>query len=323
MQTPVLNRRSFLKVTALAGGGMMVATYFDPFADLLAQAPQAPRPAFVANAFVKILPDNTVTIIAKNPEIGQGIKIALPMIIADELEVPWERVTLEQGDIDEQRYGRQWAGGSTATPTNWEPLRRVGAAMRTMLVSAAAQQWGVPASECVAANATVTHRGSNRSITYGQLAATAATMTPPDMATVTLKPESEFKIIGQSKPAADLAGVVTGKPLYGIDVTLPGMLYASYVKSPVFGGKVGTANLDQITQLTDTTFVWTHGAIQTTRQELLDDLRARKVKYEKPDPAKVSISVYGDTAIVHGANYTMTFINQLGVWRAVSLHASS
>jgi hypothetical protein len=84
-----------------------------------------------------------------------------------------------------------------------------------------------------------------------------------------------------------------------------------------------SANLDQITAITDQTFVWTHGAIQTTRQQLLDDLRARKVKYEKPDPAKVSISVYGDTAIVHGTNYTLTFINQLGVWRAVSLHTSS
>jgi isoquinoline 1-oxidoreductase subunit beta len=250
MDTLTLNRRSFLRVTALAGGGMMVATYFDPFADLLAQGPpQALRPAFVANAFVKILPDNTVTIMAKNPEIGQGIKITLPMIIADELEVPWERVKLEQADIDEQKYGRQWAGGSTATPTNWDPLRRVGAAMRTMLVSAAAQQWGVPASECVAANATVTHRGTNRTLTYGQLATAAASMTPPDMAMVTLKPESEFKIIGQSKPAADLASIVTGKPLYGIDVSLPGMLYAAYEKSPVYGGKPVSANLDQIKAL--------------------------------------------------------------------------
>ena len=90
-----------------------------------------------------------------------------------------------------------------------------------------------------------------------------------------------------------------------------------------FHDAIISANVDQITQLTDPTFIWTHGSLQTTRQQLLDDLRARKVKYEKPDPAKVSISVYGDTAIVHGANYTLTFINQLGVWRAVSLHTSS
>jgi len=93
--------------------------------------------------------------------------------------------------------------------------------------------------------------------------------------------------------------------------------------STAFQDAIVTANLEQITALTDPTFVWTHGSIQTTRQQLLDDLRARKLKYEKPDPAQISISVYGETAIVHGANYTMTFINQLGVWRAVSLHTSS
>jgi ketosteroid isomerase-like protein len=93
--------------------------------------------------------------------------------------------------------------------------------------------------------------------------------------------------------------------------------------STAFQDAIVTANLEQITALTDPTFVWTHGSIQTTRQQLLDDLRARKLKYEKPDPAQINISVYGETAIVHGANYTMTFINQLGVWRAVSLHTSS
>ena len=260
-----LDRRSFLQVTALAGGGMMVATYVGPFTDLLAQAPPAPRPAFVPSAFVRILPDNTVTIIAKNPEVGQGIKVSLPMMIADELEVPWERVTLEQGDIDEQRYGRQWAGGSTATPTNWEPLRRVGAAIRTMLVAAAAEQWGVPVAECVAASGAVTHRASNRTLTYGQLSTAAASMPAPDMATVTLKPVAEFTIIGQSKPAADLAAIVTGKPLYGIDVTLPGMLHAAYVKSPVFGGKVASANLDQIKTLPGIRFAFVVEGTADTR----------------------------------------------------------
>src|SRR6185295_74109 len=151
MQTLTMNRRSFLRFTALTGGGLVAAAYLDPFADLLAQGPQAgPAPAFVANAFIKVSPDNVVTIISKNPEIGQGIKTALPMLIAEELEVPWDAIKIEQADLDQSKYGQQNAGGSTATPNNYDPLRRVGAAVRQMLVAAGAQTWNVPVSECYA-----------------------------------------------------------------------------------------------------------------------------------------------------------------------------
>src|SRR5687767_9220382 len=111
--TPRLDRRAFLKVTALAGGGMMIATYLDPVASVLAQAPAQPPAVFVPNAFITITPDNLVTIMAKNPEIGQGVKTSLPMIIAEHLEVPWENVRIEQASLDEMKYGRQNAGGST------------------------------------------------------------------------------------------------------------------------------------------------------------------------------------------------------------------
>src|SRR5689334_17268591 len=114
-----LSRRSFLQVTALAGGGLMVAAYLDPVSGAFAQAPAAQ--GFLPNAFVKITPDNVVTIMSKNPEIGQGIKTALPMIIAEELDVAWDDVKIEQADLDETVYGRQNAGGSTATPTNYDP----------------------------------------------------------------------------------------------------------------------------------------------------------------------------------------------------------
>ena len=246
MTTMHLNRRAFLKVTVLAGGGMMVATYIDPLTGVFAQAPQAPAVTFVPTAFVKITADNVVTIMSKNPEIGQGIKTSLPMLIAEELEVPWADVRIEQADLDQSKYGQQNAGGSTATPNNYDPLRRVGAAVRQMLVAAGAQTWNVPVSECYAAKTTVYHRPSNRSMTYGQLAATAATLTPPDMATVPLKAAATFAIIGQPNQGVDNLAIVTGKPTFGIDFTLPGMLFAVYEKCPVYGGTVVRANLDEI-----------------------------------------------------------------------------
>ncbi|HYN64156.1 MAG TPA: molybdopterin cofactor-binding domain-containing protein, partial [Candidatus Limnocylindrales bacterium] len=249
MDTMLLNRRAFLRVTALAGGGMLIATYLDPVTGVLAQGQQAPPVGFVPNAFIKITADNVVTIISKNPEIGQGIKTALPMLIAEELEVPWADVRIEQADLDQTKYGQQNAGGSTATPNNYDPLRRVGASVRLMFIAAGAQTWSVPAAECYASKTAVHHRPTGRSMTYGQLAATAATLTPPDMATVPLKAASTFTIIGEPKGGVDNRAIVTGKPTFGIDFTLPGMLWAVYEKSAVYGGTVASANLDEIKAL--------------------------------------------------------------------------
>ncbi|MGH7693938.1 MAG: molybdopterin cofactor-binding domain-containing protein, partial [Gemmatimonadaceae bacterium] len=240
-----VNRRQFLGVSAVAGGGILLSTYLEP---LSAAESWAAKPAsdFTPNAYIRITPDGVVTIIAKNPEVGQGVKTMLPMLIAEELDVDWKNVRIEQGDLDTDKYQAQTAGGSTATPINWLPMRRVGAAARAMLVMAAAQTWSVPESECETSLGTVTHRASGRKLTYGELTTKAATLTAPALESVALKDPKNFKIIGQRVSGVDNHSIVTGKPLFGIDVTLPGMLYATFVKSPVFGAKVASANLEEI-----------------------------------------------------------------------------
>src|SRR5690606_1534192 len=193
--TKGVSRRHFLRVTALAGGGMMLGTLLEPFTASGAAAAKA-AVDFTPNAYIRITPDGLVTIIAKNPEIGQGVKTMLPMIVADELDVEWSSVTVEQAPFDPTRFERQSAGGSNATPSSGEPMRRVGAAGRQMLIAAAAQQWGVPATECTTSPGVVHHRPSGRSARYGELTALAATMPVPDLETVPLKNPSEFRIIG-------------------------------------------------------------------------------------------------------------------------------
>ena len=239
-----VSRRHFLRVTALAGGGLMLGSFLEPFLGSAAGADAAVD--FVPNAYIRLTPDGLVTIIAKNPEIGQGVKTMLPMIIADELDVEWSSVTVEQAPFDPTRFERQSAGGSNATPSSWDPMRRVGAAGRTMLIAAAASQWGVSAAECATSPGVVHHRASGRSARYGELTALAATMPVPDLETVALKNPSDFRIIGTSVRNVDGPKIVTGQPLYGIDFEVPGMLYAVFEKCPVFGGKVASANLDEV-----------------------------------------------------------------------------
>ncbi len=243
-----LNRRAFIKVSAYAGGGMLVALQFDPV-EVLAQGFGGPQADPQAWAFVTLHPDNKVTIVNKNPEIGQGMMNMLPMLIADELDVDWAAVTVVGADVNQQKYGGQISAGSTATPTNWMPMRQVGAAVRQMLVAAAAQQWNVPAAELTTGSGRVMHRGSNRTITYGELAATAASMPVPRLASVTLKDPKEFTIIGKPTVGVQTADIVVGKPIFSIDFTLPGMLYAVYHKAPTYGAAVASANVDEIRKL--------------------------------------------------------------------------
>jgi isoquinoline 1-oxidoreductase beta subunit len=239
----VVNRRSFLRVSSLTGGGLLLGLYIKP---PKASAQFGPQAAQVPNNFIKIDADGTVTIMAKDPEVGQGVKTMLPMLIAEELDVDWKSVKIEQTDFDDTKYAAQFAGGSLATPFNWDPMRRVGAAGRQLLVSAAAQTWNVPEAECSTASGRVLHTGSSKSVGYGEIASKAAAMPPPDLQKVKLKDPKDYKIIGHSQRGYDVPKIVTGKPVFAIDFTLPNMLFAVYQKCPVFAGKVVSANLDEI-----------------------------------------------------------------------------
>ncbi len=209
---------------------------------------QAGGNEFRPNAFIRIAPDGKVTLISKQPEIGQGIKTSLPMVIAEELEVDWRDVVIVQGDLD-PIYGSQSAGGSRSAPTNYEEFHKLGATARTMLIQAAALTWKLPADELVARGSAVHHLASGKQLSYGKLAPIAAKLPVPPADQIKLKDPQEFRLLGRRIGGVDNPAVVTGKPLFGIDVQLPGLLYATYVKSPAFAGKVVSANLDDIKKL--------------------------------------------------------------------------
>jgi isoquinoline 1-oxidoreductase subunit beta len=253
-----IERREFLRASVLVGGGLLLAGYAEPLSAL--ETWTRPVGDFVPNAFIRMTPDGIVTIIGKNPEIGQGMKTTLPMLIADEMDVEWKNVRVQLGDLD-AKYSTglggnlaafnpqagpagQSAGGSTATPTNWYPMRRVGAAARAMFITAAAQTWSVPESECDTTPAVVVHKPTMKMLKYTELLGKAATLPAPDLALVKLKDAKDFRIIGTKVKGVDNHSIVTGKPLFGIDVTLPDMLYAAFVKAPVFGANVASANYD-------------------------------------------------------------------------------
>lgn len=246
------SRRAFMRNSALLGGGLVLGVYVtqtDPLSHWIAKPEDTAKSIdFKPNAFIRIATDGTVTLISKQPEIGQGIKTSLPMVIAEELEVNWQDVVIVQGDLD-PIYGSQSAGGSRSTPTNYEEFHKLGATARTLLIQAAAQIWKLPTDGLQARDSAVHDPAGGRKLSYGELAGTAAGLPLPPAGDVKLKDPNTFKLLGTRIGGVDNPAVVTGKPLFGIDVQLPGLLYASYVKSPAFGGKVVSANLGEIKTL--------------------------------------------------------------------------
>jgi isoquinoline 1-oxidoreductase subunit beta len=235
--TPKLRRRSFLVGTAAVGGGLAFGLRI-PFGTSVVRA-QDGSPEI--NAWVVIRPDDTVVIRIARSEMGQGTLTGLAQMVAEELECDWSKVTTEYPTPGESvKRKRVWGnfstGGSRGIRESNEYVRKGGATARLMLVQAAANTWGVPASECSAANSVVTHKPSGRTTTYGKVAEAAAKLTPPTE--VTLKDPKEWKLIGKSVKRLDTLGKVTGAQVYGADLKLPGMLNAAIKDSPVFGGKV-------------------------------------------------------------------------------------
>jgi isoquinoline 1-oxidoreductase beta subunit len=226
-----INRRSFLKASALAGGGLMLSfswfTSCKPKDEELLTMPEA---WFEFNSYIKIGNNGVVTLMSPNPEFGSNVKTSMPMILADELDVDWKNVIVEQADFYPERYERQFTGGSQGIRQGWKPLRTAGATARQMLIDAAAKQWSVPGKEITTEAGTLYHKGSGKKAGYGEMASIAAGMPVP--AAVTTKDVESFKIIGTSRKNVEGKNIVTGKPLFGIDYNEEGMLIAMIVHPP-------------------------------------------------------------------------------------------
>ncbi len=249
MNTSVnLNRREFLKVSAAAGGGLLIGLYLP--GRLEAGTNQAAA-EFAPNAFLRIAPDNTVTVIVKHLEMGQGVYTGLPTIVADELDADWSRIRVESAPADVTRYANlawggtsQGTGGSTSINNSWEQLRRAGATARAMLIAAAAQSWKVNARALRAENGFVVDTKGKRRASYGELASLAATLTPP--ADVALKTPKQWKLIGKHVPRTDSADKSSGRAIYASDIRLPGMLTALVARPPMFGAKAKGFNAEAV-----------------------------------------------------------------------------
>ena len=234
-----LSRRNFLKTSLLAGGGMLVG-----FNLLNACKSEAQLPLDILklnfndfNAFIKISDEGYVTIFSPNPEIGQGVKTSMPMIIAEELDVAWDKVSVAQGIYDPKNYQRQVAGGSQSIRSGWDALRQTGATTKQMLVNAAAITWGVEPHTCSASQGIITNLNGD-TLGYGEVVKVAANLEVPE--NIVLKDPKDFKIIGHDIKNVDNQKIVTGEPLFGIDYISEGMMYASVLRPPAFGTKLAS-----------------------------------------------------------------------------------
>lgn len=310
-----MNRRNFIKAGTAAAGGLVVGFYL-PESAHAADAPATGK----LNAFVRVAPDNTVTLTIHRAELGQGSMTALSMLLAEELECDWPKIRTEFAKVDPANYGvfgspvLQGVFGSLSVRTSWDQLRKAGATAREMLIGAAAQQWSVDKSQCRAEKSTVINTVTNAQLTYGSLASAAAKVQPP--AKVALKDWQSFKLIGNSQKRLDTSLKVTGKADYGIDVRVAGMQYASLERCPVFGGKVASFDasktklvpgVKQVVQISNGVAV-----IADNTWSAMEGRRALKVQWNEGALASTS------SATIH-----QTFSNLLAKPGAVALNTGN
>ena len=242
------SRRSFLKSSALAGGGIMLSFSWFSEAEAAEKTTKLnlPEQGAELTAYIKITPDNVVKILCPNPEFGQNVMTSLPMIVAEELDVDWKNVVVEMGPHDNVKLGPQFTGGSNSVRMYWKPLRNAGAAARQMLIEAAAQTWGVSANEITTKAGELSH-SSGKSAKYGEMASKAATVPVPK--DLKLKAPKDFSIVSHSKKNTEGVKLVTGKPLFGIDYKVEGMLIAMIQHPPAFGMKLKSFDTAQVLKM--------------------------------------------------------------------------
>jgi isoquinoline 1-oxidoreductase subunit beta len=231
----IQNRRDFFKIAGTISGGLMIGFNWDSTAAQPNIANNLTASGIEFNSYLSIEPTGKVIIYSPNPEIGQGIKTAFPLIVAEELEVDWKNVEVRQANLDTKKFERQLTGGSGAIKHSWERLRKAGAAVKHLLTEAAAAQWKVPVSECKAVNGEIIHT-SGKKLGYGELASAASKLKAPEK--VELKNIKDFKLIGKTFAGVDNKDLLVGKPLFGIDYKVPGMLHAQIQRPPSFGMKL-------------------------------------------------------------------------------------
>ena len=315
-QKQAVSRRDFLRVSALAGGGMMLSFQMWAGTTSGSAGPASAGQVTELNSYIRIHPDGTITLMAPNPEFGSNVKTSLPMIVADELDADWKSIVVEQADFFPKRFDRQFTGGSQAIRMGWKTLRTAGATGRRMLIEAAAQTWKVPASEITTKAGVLQHPASSRQAGYGEMASLAATLTVPK--DVPLKKISEFSIIGTSAKNVDGKQIVTGKPLFAIDHQQPGMLIAMVVHPP-FGMRIKsidgaaaralpgvddvfiikTLAEDYVRNGFDTTsFTELAVVAGRTTWEVMNAKKALKVEWEPINDSTISVKGWGGTQTV-------------------------
>ncbi|MRI02178.1 molybdopterin-dependent oxidoreductase [Kriegella sp. EG-1] len=313
-----IGRRAFIKNTSLAGGGLVLGFNFfnsckPKVAEALAVEIEMPNEWFEINGYLKIGDNGVVTIMSPNPEIGQNVRTSMPMILADELEVDWKNVVVEQAALNTSLYSWQVAGGSRSISSSWQNLRMAGATARQMLKLAAAKIWQVPASEILAVAGVLSHEASGKTAGYGEMASEASQMVVPEE--VELKNKSEFSIIGTSRKNVDGKNIVTGKPLFGIDVQREGMLIANLVHPPAFGMKLKSFDAEVVKKMPGirevfslklydedfdraafhhTAFNEVVAVVGDSTWQVMQAKKALKVEWEKAGDTVVGMTLFGN-----------------------------